>query len=415
MFLNLPFGATSGFVSVMLGSLLREQGMNDVAIASIVALNLLPHTWKFAWAPIADSTLTRKRWYVLANLASCITILALAFIPVNVSNVGMIEVLVVVNSLAITFVGMSVEGLMSHATPPEQRGRAAGWFQAGNLGGSGIGGWLGLTIATHVSTQAAFVVIAGVLGACTLVLPLVPEAPRLLEAGAGSARAAANGLRVGLQRLVEVFREVLQMVANRRGIVAVTLCFLPIGSAAASGIFAGDTAKVWGADNDLVAWTTGLWGGVVSALGCFVGGLMSDRVGRRLAYGLAGVLMAVIAVGMGLAPKSPTMFAVFSLTYSFGGGVAYGTFTSFVLEVIGTGAAATKYNTLASLSNFPIWYMTQVDGWASTEYGPANMLFVDAGSEIAGIAIFLLVLMIVRPGKERVPDGESLPISKVVE
>jgi MFS transporter, PAT family, beta-lactamase induction signal transducer AmpG len=419
MILNLPFGATSGFVSVMLGSLLREQGMNDAAIASLVTLNLLPHTWKFAWAPIADSTLTRKRWYVLGNLASCITILTLAFIPVTSSNVGMIEVLVVVNSLAITFVGMSVEGLMSHATPPEQRGRAAGWFQAGNLGGNGIGGWLGLTVATHGSTQEAFVVIACVLGACTLALKLVPEAPRLLEAGAGKARAAVGGLRVGLQRLVEVFREVAQMVGNRRGIVAVALCFLPIGSAAASGIFAGKTSTVWGADNDLVGWTTGLWGGVVAALGCFVGGLMSDRVGRRLAYALGGVVMAVIAVGMAMAPKTPTMYAVFSLTYAFGSGVAYGTFTGFVLEVIGTGAAATKYNALASLSNIPIAYMTKVDGWASVEYGPANMLFVDAGSEIAGIAVFVLVLLIVRPGKERVPDAKPaeppLPVAKVIE
>ena len=60
--LNLPFGATSGFVSVMLGFILKKQGMSDAVIASLVAVNLLPHTWKVLWAPIADSTLTRKRY-----------------------------------------------------------------------------------------------------------------------------------------------------------------------------------------------------------------------------------------------------------------------------------------------------------------------------------------------------------------
>src|SRR4051812_34829116 len=149
----------------MLGYLLREQGMNDEAIGAIVAWNLLPNTWKFAWAPIADSTLTRKRWYMIGNLASCATIVALGFIPITRANVGAIQVLIVVNSIAITFVGMSVEGLMAHATPPEERGRAAGWFQAGNLGGAGVGGWLGLVLAEHVSTAVAFFAIAGVLAA----------------------------------------------------------------------------------------------------------------------------------------------------------------------------------------------------------------------------------------------------------
>jgi MFS family permease len=414
MFLNFPFGATSGFVSVMLAALLRGQGLRDDAIASIVAINLLPHTWKFIWAPIADSTLTRKRWYIIGNVASCLTILALAFIPVKKGNVSVIDILVFVNSLAITFVGMSVEGLMAHATPPEHRGVAAGWFQAGNLGGGGIGGWLGLTLANHVSTEFAFVAIAVVLGACSFFLPLVPEAPRLLEESARVVRSFGERMKLVLAKLKEVMRELFQMLGTRRGIVAVALCFMPIGSAAASGIFAGDTAKVWGASDDLIAWTTGLWGGVAGAIGCFVGGMMSDKIGRRLSYALAGVIMAVIAVVMAVAPKDPTNYAIWSLTYSFGAGIAYGTFTGFVLEVIGKGAAATKYNMLASLSNIPITYMTKVDGWASTKYGPMNMLFVDAGSEIIGIVIFVIVLAIVRPDKERIDETAPLPEAKIV-
>lgn len=414
MFLYLPFGATSGFVSLMLGALLRGQGLKDDAIATIVALNLLPHTWKFLWAPIADSTLTRKRWYLISNLGSSATILALAFIPVTKGNVGLIDVLVIANSVAITFLGMAVEGLMAHATPPEERGRAAGWFQAGNLGGGGIGGWLGLTLANHVSTKFAFVVIAVVLAACSFFLTLVPEAPRLLEAGAKVVRSFSERMKLLWEKLKEVIRELFQMLGTRRGIVAVALCFMPIGSAAASGIFAGDTAKVWHASDDMIAWTTGLWGGVAGAIGCFVGGLMSDKIGRRLSYALAGVIMAVIAVIMAVAPKDPTNYAIWSLTYSFGAGIAYGTFTGFVLEVIGSGAAATKYNALASLSNIPITYMTKVDGWASTKYGPMKMLFVDAGSEIAGIIIFVIVLAIVRPDKERIDQTSPLPEAKVV-
>jgi MFS family permease len=417
--LNLPFGATSGFVSVMLGFILKKQGMSDAVIASLVALNLLPHTWKVFWAPIADSTLTRKRWYVLANVTSCLTILGLAFVPITKGNLGIIEWLVFLNSLAITFVGMSVEGLMAHATPPEERGRAAGMFQAGNVGGAGFGGGLGLFIAENVSTEIAFIVIAIVLFACQFGLRLVPEAAKLVVAKEAHVEAAARGAahvaREVLGRLIEVFREVWQMAWSRRGIVALTLCFLPIGSAAAQNIFSGQIATDWGASAGLVATTSGLAAGVAATVGCLIGGWLSDKAGRRMAYMIGGAILALIAVGMAVSPKNPTTYAVFTLAYQMGGGIAYGTFTGFVLDVIGKGAAATKYNALASLSNIPILYMTKVDGWISTDHGPVTMLFGDAGSEIAGIIVFLLVVAIVRPGKERLPEPVPLPEAKVVD
>ncbi len=417
--LNLPFGATSGFVTVMLGFILKKQGMSDAVIASLVALNLLPHTWKVFWAPVADSTLTRKRWYILANITSCLTILGLAFVPITKGNLGLIEWLVFLNSLAITFVGMSVEGLMAHATPPEERGRAAGMFQAGNVGGAGFGGGLGLFIAENVSSQVAFIVIAAVLFACQFALRLVPEAPKLAAAAAAHAENATRGALVLLGRLLEVFKELWRMVYSRRGIVALTLCFLPIGSAAAQNIFSGQIATDWGASAELVATTSGLAAGVAATVGCLIGGWMSDRLGRRLAYMLGGGFLALIAVGMALSPQNPTTYATFTLAYQLGGGIAYGTFTGFVLDVIGTGAAATKYNLLASLSNIPILYMTRINGSVSTDHGPVKMLYADAGSEIIGIVVFLIVVAIVRPGKERLPEAEPkpapLPEAKVVD
>jgi MFS transporter, PAT family, beta-lactamase induction signal transducer AmpG len=405
--LNLPFGATSGFVSVMLGFLLKKQGMSDAVIASLVAINLLPHTWKVLWAPIADSTLTRKRWYLLANIASTITILALAFVPIKEGTLGVIEILVFVNSFAITLVGMAVEGLMAHATPPEERGRAAGWFQVGNVGGAGLGGGLGLFLAEHVSSQVALFVIAAVLFACTFALRLVPEAARVPPAPS-----VAGSRPPWLARLIEVFVEVWNMLRTRRGIVAIALVFLPIGSAAAQGIFSGQIATDWGADAELVATTSGFAAGIAATIGCLIGGIMSDRLGRRNAYMLAGLILAAVSVGMALGPKNPTTYAVFTLAYQLAGGIAYGTFTGFVLEVIGTGAAATKYNALASLSNIPILYMTKLCGWASTKHGPVNMLFVDAGSEIVGIVAFILIVLAVRPDKERLPTPATANVAK---
>src|SRR5262249_26109989 len=145
----------------------------------------------------------------------------------------------------------------------------------------------------------------------------------------------------------------------------------------------------WNTPADAVALFTGILAGVVSAIGCMAGGWLSDRMDRKIAYAVSGLLLALVAIGMYFGQRSEAGYGFFSLSYQFGSGVAYGAFTGFVLEAIGRGAAATKYNVLASLSNIPIWYMTRLDGWVSERWNPGIMLLVDAASEIAGVVIFL--------------------------
>jgi PAT family beta-lactamase induction signal transducer AmpG len=44
---------------------------------------------------------------------------------------------------------------MAHTVANQAKGRAAGWYEAGNLGGTGIGGGAGLWLANHYSTEIA--------------------------------------------------------------------------------------------------------------------------------------------------------------------------------------------------------------------------------------------------------------------
>jgi MFS transporter, PAT family, beta-lactamase induction signal transducer AmpG len=427
-FLNLPFGATSGFVQVTLAYVLKGYGVSDAKIAGLIALNTLPHTWKFFWSPIADTTLSRKTWYRIANAFSSATILAIAFVPITrppytwdwhswlvPGNVpALLGTFIFINSLSITVLGMAVEGLMAHSTPPEQRGRAAGWFQGGNLGGAGLGGGLALLIAEYTSTRVALIVLAVILFGCQLMLRFVPEAPRVTAEGTLAKRKTFNeAMGEFFGALKAVFKDLRAMLWSRRGIIGLTICFLPIGSGAAQGLFSALAGR-WNASAELVAITTGMLGGVISMLGCLAGGWVSDKLGRRVAYAVSGAFLAVVAIGMGLAPRNEYTYVFFTLTYAAGTGVSYACFTGLVLDIIGTGAVATKYNALASLSNIPIWYMTLVAGWASTKYGAVKMLYIDAGSEFVGIALLLIVIAIVRPGKERVADAPTLPEARII-
>src|SRR5206468_10281989 len=97
--------------------------------------------------------------------------------------------------------------------------------------------------------------------------------------------------------------------------------------------------------------------------------------------------------------RTESMYVVFTLAYGFIQGLTYAAFAAVTLEAIGLGAAATKYNVYASLSNMPIAYMTLVDGWAHTRWGAGGMLGVEAAIGVAGIALFIGVAAGLRPAK----------------
>ena len=105
-------------------------------------------------------------------------------------------------------------------------------------------------------------------------------------------------------------------------------------SGAASGLWSA-VADDWHASADTVALVTGVLGGIVSAVGCLVGGWLCDRMNRKTAYALYGVLQALCAVAMALAPRTEPMYIVFTTIYAFITGLTYAGFTAFVLEAMG--------------------------------------------------------------------------------
>src|SRR4051812_30680145 len=100
--LFLPFGATAGFITVVIGSLASKAGLPDSVIAGMVAMNTLPHTWKFLWAPLVDTVWTSRGWYITTNLISSAAIISIGFITISESTVGLLTGLIFINGLSTT-------------------------------------------------------------------------------------------------------------------------------------------------------------------------------------------------------------------------------------------------------------------------------------------------------------------------
>lgn len=205
-----------------------------------------------------------------------------------------------------------------------------------------------------------------------------------------------------LKTILNLNRDIWTVVKSRLGFLALILCFLPIGSGAASNLWSA-VSKDWSASADTVALIIGVIGGVLSAIGCLIGGWICDLMDRKKGYIIFGLIQALCAAGMAFSPRTQLMFITWTSLYAVSTGLTYAGFSAFTLEAIGKGAAATKYNVFASLSNAPIYYMIYIDEWAHGKWSAFGMLNIEAIIGLIGMMLFLTVFVSVnriRPAVE---------------
>jgi len=388
--LFMPMGITNGYIVVSLAYMLSQAGVSVGAIAGLVGLGLLPQTWRALWSPLVDTTLTVRAWYLISATMSGVLMAITAFIPPIPANLGWIELLCVGFSLSATFTTISGSGLMAHNTSDEEKGRAGGWSQAGNLGGTGIGGGVGLWLAQHAPMWISGTAL-GVLCTATAIALLFIAEPE-----------AEHRTRSFFASLANVGRECWALLSTSRGGLVFFLMLLPIGVGAAQNLWSA-VANDWHASADAVAVVNGVLGGIVAMAGCFIGGWICDKIDRKTAYILFGLVIAAVTVAMALAPRTQTMFVVFVLLYALLSGVCYAGYAAVVFETIGKGAAATKANVLSGISNVPLIYAGIFDGWGHDRWGSNGLLYTDAVLGVIGILVFISVALMVRMLAGRTP------------
>ncbi len=372
-----PFGVSNGYVTVTLAYVLAAKGMTVAAIGALVALSVLPQTWKVLWAPLVDTTLSPKLWYLIGASVVGLTILGMSLIGHPASALPLLSALVVISSIASSLCGMTADSFLAHFDV-RQQGRASGWAQAGNFAGTGVGGGIGLYLAQHVQAQWVSGSALGLLCmACGAVLPLVPFTPRVTRPSVAAT-------------LMEVLREVWAVIRSRAGLLVILLMLLPIGS---GGIQWNSVAGEWKVSADTVALTGGIITGVVSGAAALLAGYVCDVMDRRTAYCMFGVLIAVELVASAWLPRTAAVWICASVLYQALVAACYSAYSAVVLEVIGRGAAATKFNLMASVANVPVTVMPLVDGVLHDRHGTNAMFYGEAGLSVAAAAIFAVVVL----------------------
>lgn len=403
LFLDLPFGAAVGYAMIAMPFWLRQGGVSLGDVGAISAAAFAPHAFKLLWIPILDLGSYRKIWYLAMTASTATLLVAASLVPDPVRNLHLYTLLVTLAQATATTGHAANNALMAITTRFEDKGKAAGFSMASNLGGTGLLGALALFVSEHVSPRAGGIVLAAIVLASGSVALRIVE-PRRIDA----AVAAAGGLLRALgAHLAAMARDLWGTLRSREGVTGLVICVAPVGLGALTNIFSG-MAPDFGASARVVEVVNGVGGGVTGAAGALVGGWLADRMSRRLAYGVAGALTGLSALAMLLSPLSPATYAWGTLAYSFTNGIAFATWAGMVLEVVGHGAAtATKYALFNAASNLAISVATWADG-AFAEASPwpvlrgsRGSLAMDAALTALGVGILLAMVAIVRRGARR--------------
>ena len=395
--LVLPFGAAVGFLQVAVPWWFAKAGMPLAEIGAISATAFLPHAYKIFWCPLIDLGPHRKAWYLSATAGTAALLAAAAMVPAPAHHVAVLAlVLTAAQALAATS-SAALDALMAITPRDEDKGRAGGWYMAGNIGGTGILGALTIWLGDHFSPQAAGVAVAAIVVASALpVLTLVEPQGAVVQA----ARGWGQVLRA---RVTDIARDLWTLVRSREGITGLIIVASPVGCGALTNLFSG-MAPDYQAPAQIVELVNGIGGGLTGAAGSVLGGYLSDKMNRRLCYALAGGITALCAFAMALGPMTPATYAWGTLTYSFANGIAFAAFAGLVLELVSHGAAvATKYTLFTAVSNQAISYVTWLDARASGRWGTRGSVAFDGAITFAGIGILVVMVLI-----SRQPEGAKL-------
>lgn len=377
-FLVLPSGISNGFIAVVLPFLLTQHGFPVATTAAIVAFGVSANLWRFIWGPVVDMGLSTRKWYWIGLTSCVVTLLLLCFIPFSERSYGPLYLVAFLSQVAATFILVPINSIMAHAIEEKHKGLASGWYQAGSLAGTGLGGGAGLWLAAHYNVNFSVIVLCMVSILFALFILLTKDIPQ-------------GGGRKLIPQLKEMGKDLLSMLRTPVSLYILILLVMPIGSGAVSYLWSA-VAPDWKADADTVALATGLLSGLASAAGCLLGGWIADKRGIWFAYFSCGLASAFVALVLAFLPMQPLVYIAGVLIYAIAMGMIYAAFTATVLFAAGKKMVATRFSILYSLGNLPVVYMTAFNGWMHDTYNSRWMLIGEAALAICAVFIFVLIL-----------------------
>jgi PAT family beta-lactamase induction signal transducer AmpG len=429
-------GIPLGFAVTAVATQLRRMGVEPAEVGAFVATFYIPWAFKWAFGPVIDVFKIRRLghrrgWIMVMQVLLALTLMGLAWVPLPQGLALFTAILLVHNTFG-AMQDVAIDALAVNSLSEQERGLANGLMFAGAMAGQALGGAGVLFLMGFTGFQGSFFLVAGaILVVTTLVVlpmresvmsPAQPQAGVAAPPGHVSALApepggwaqAASQMR---QYTVQAFESFL---GSRGAFSGVFFAILPAGAMSLALALQTTLSVELGMGDDEVA-TLALLSTLISGSFMVLGGLISDRLGRRRTLALYIALMSLPVLYLAFVlhqagyiwartPGSPPMpeliqhLWVATLLFNVAMGLMYGTRSAVFMDVTNPRVAGTQFTAYMAMMNLAIAFSATWQGVAIEALGYPKTLLIDA---TLGLACLLLLpwMKARREGQAEQPDA----------
>jgi MFS family permease len=388
--LYLSEGIPFGFSAIAMTAHLRQQGVGLTEIGLFTGWLYGPWGFKWAWAPLIDliqvARFGPRRMWIFGGQVMMILTMGLIMAVDPGANLELLILLIAVHNVFAATQDVAIDALAVTVLPAKERGIANGFMFGGSYLGQAIGGSGALWIADAYGFRATFPFVCGMLALILVFVTLRLREP--VQAAADTAvREAGEVLRLFAVRLRAFLRDLYEGLF-RSGwgpTLGVLAAAMPSG-ALALGLALGSTMQVdLGMDEGQIA-ELNLYTTIAAAIGCVVGGWVSDRLGHRKMLAVWYVLTTLPTFWLsgrftgasGMEGVTIAEYTRIAILYNLASGLLSGTSIAVFMGLTSPLVAGTQFTAYMALKNLVYSYSSVWQGKMADAAGYAATLRLDA-------------------------------------
>lgn len=406
---GLPFG----FVTVTLAARLAADGADAASVGSLIAMAVLPWSFKWAWGPVVDSGRfaafgLRRPWIMIAQAMMIVTAALIAWVPAG--SIVLLGWMVLVHNVFVGLQDVAVDALAIDMLEGRDRERASGMMFGSAYLGTFLGGaGLGVVAARHgVPTAVTLMACAQ-----TLVLAIVTavrERPgdRWLP-WTGATRTALKNTSPARQGLglVGMMRSLVRGMTRREAALAAAAAIgvktLPASLEVLMMVHLIDRL---GWSQEQYSTVTGGGGIIVGLLASIAGGYISGRIGPRMTAIVSNSLLGMAWIVFAAAARhweNPNVVVAWVAASTICQALTTVSLFAIFMRVASPAVAATQFTASMAIMNLA----TSLGSWLAS---PLGVIFdVPTAFLAAGLLQPLAGILLPRTQPVSPPDKKNQP------
>lgn len=385
LFSGLPLALTAS----TLGAWLTEAHIDKTTIGLFAAVTT-PYALKFLWSPLIDGTRfpllsrlfgRRSGWLIATQLALVLSIAALAFSNPAVTP-GLTALCALFVAIASASQDIVIDAYRVEILTPEQYGAGAAAIVLGYRLGMIISAAGALYLASFMSWQATYLIMAALMGLGIVVVILAGEPPQSKEPPPAYHGSLVQWVK---DAVIAPFADFM----TRPHWLSILLFILlyKLGDAF-MGVMTNPFLLEIGFTKEQIAAVVKGYGVIATIIGSFIGGSMVFRLGTFRTLWICGIFHMLTNLMFVAQAKIGADLAFLGLSISLEnitGGMGTTAFVAFMSSLTHTRFTATQYALLSSFAAFGRTWLSTPAGWFAETMGWQGFFLLATALALPGL------------------------------